>query len=162
MQPVKQTQFAAPIKDGDRWILPPDIGNCFASCVASILEMPLADVPNFCAIEGDWWKPFQYWLFMRGLYAVEVVCNYEQHYLWPLPPDVLCIVTGKSPRGDFSHAVVARTVAGETGDGEYNHGFEYVHDPHPSNAYVEKPKSILFFAALAPEQVASRKEAAQR
>ena len=53
MKPVDQTILTAPG------------GNCFAACVASILELPLADVPNFCS-EERWWNALQIWLCAIG------------------------------------------------------------------------------------------------
>src|SRR5260370_22421604 len=47
-------------------------GNCFAACVASILEMSLVEVPNFCAVDNGWWAAFQAWLAERGLCAVDI------------------------------------------------------------------------------------------
>lgn len=58
MKPVEQT------KGG-----PPD-GNCFAACIASVLELELADVPNFVAYGADeWWDRLQD--FLRG-YGLEM------------------------------------------------------------------------------------------
>ena len=43
VKPVYQTQFGMPN------------GNCFAACVASILELKIEDIPNFCAIGDENW-----------------------------------------------------------------------------------------------------------
>lgn len=45
MKPVDQTTFGFPG------------GNCFSACIASLLEMPLDDVPYF--MHGDWYDAFQ-------------------------------------------------------------------------------------------------------
>ncbi len=101
MKPIDQTKFRVPE------------GNCFSACVASLLHLPIEDVPTFCA-EGDkWFEVFQQWLRPLGLYAF-MLKHCEE---WR--PDGYYILGGKSPRGDFFHAVIAR-------DGEI------VHDPHPS------------------------------
>lgn len=57
MKPVDQTLFGQ------------GVGNCFAACVASILEIRLEDVPNFCGqyAEGKWYAEFIKWLAPRGL-----------------------------------------------------------------------------------------------
>lgn len=62
MKPVDQTVFG----EGK--------GNCFAACVASILEIPLEEVPNFCGLhpepDGTWYREFLRWLSERGLAAM--------------------------------------------------------------------------------------------
>lgn len=105
MRPVDQTKFGVPE------------GNCFSACVASILHLPLGDVPPFCKYE-DWWERLNAWLRTRGFYAM--VLRYSDD----MPPNGFHILSGKSPRGDFQHSVVAR-------------GIEIVHDPHPSRAGIE-------------------------
>ena len=100
-------------------------GNCFAACVASILELKIDQVPNFCECEDTWFADFSRWVARRGytplfVKADAVRCRYIDicplltagHYL---------IVSGLSPRGDFMHAVV-------------EHRGAVVHDPHPSRA----------------------------
>jgi hypothetical protein len=98
--PVDQTAFGE------------GVGNCFSACVASILHVPLADVPTFC-IHDDWWERFLAWLWLRGLYAIGLKYNPEYELAG------YHILSGKSPRGEFEHSVVARRD-------------KIVHDPHPS------------------------------
>lgn len=113
MKPVDQTLFA------------PGIGNCFSACVASVLEVPLDEVPNFCEGQAaDWYDRFMAWLRPRGFYAI--TCKIggrpgEPDGGWY--PEGIHIAGGKSPRYDCLHAVVAR-------------GSDVVHDPHPSRAGV--------------------------
>lgn len=105
MIPIDQTTFGVPD------------GNCFSACVASILHVPLANVPSFCKHE-DWWERFIEWLKPRGYYALMIKHTPE----WV--PQGFHIMSGKSPRGTFQHSVVARSS-------------EIVHDPHPSRAGIE-------------------------
>lgn len=123
MKPVDQTIFGTPH------------GNCFAACIASILELPIEEVPNFIA-EGDrWWDAAKAWLDERG-YALlwvkhdAVRCGY-------LDPNPLIdaghyfIVCGTSPRCDSLHSVV-------------NHYGKMVHDPHPSrDGFVGEWESFI-------------------
>lgn len=104
MHKVDQTEFGE------------EKGNCFSACVASILELPIDDVPFFMA-PGDWYPRFEEWLKPLGYYPVcfelegasqSVMKEFGVH-----------ILSGKSPRGDFEHSVVAC-------------GDKVVHDPHPS------------------------------
>ena len=41
-------------------------GNCFAACIACFAEVPIAEVPNFCCLEGDWYAECNRWLIQRG------------------------------------------------------------------------------------------------
>jgi hypothetical protein len=101
MTPIEQT------------ILTPPDGNCFAACVASILELPLETVPNYKNPDGphdhSWWFNWQRWLQPQNLALIG----------WPDPiapdPDVcadilrgysICTVRYEYPRGGVNHAVV--------------------------------------------------------
>lgn len=128
MKPVDQTVFTVPG------------GNCFSACVASLLEVPLDEVPYFMGDAPidepyDWMTPLLEWLRPRGWWAI------------PLPvgngwtPEGLCILSGKSPRGNFDHSVVAR-------------GLELVHDPHPSRAGIETHKEVLVLVPIEPKGAA--------
>jgi hypothetical protein len=92
MRPVDQTTFSMPG------------GNCFSACVASILELPLSEVPYFMGwtkAEGSlWFARFVEWLRPRGLYPM---CFNGCAWV----PDGFHILSGRSPRGDFDHSVVA-------------------------------------------------------
>lgn len=103
MKPVDQIIFGSPN------------GNCLTACLASILEIPLETIP----FNGDtgWFDKLNAWLYPRGFYAL---C-FEFHDLWR--PSGLYILCGRSPRGDFSHCVVAK-------------GDSIIHGPHPSRAGV--------------------------
>lgn len=113
------------MKPVDQTIFEPGLGNCFAACVASVLELPLTEVPNFCAVDaGDWFQSFTNWLRPRGFWAIACPIggspgNPDGGWY----PEGLHIAGGKSPRYECLHAVVAR-------------GAEVVHDPHPSRAGV--------------------------
>lgn len=93
-------------------------GNCFATCIASILEAPLAEVPNFC--NSDLWRwDLNRWLAPRGLTYVDVSlpgdARDELVEFWGYH-----VISGDGPRG-HRHSVV-----GLKG--------EIVWDPHPSRA----------------------------
>lgn len=106
MNPVDQTLFGGPDAT------PSEAGNCMSACFATLLEMPLADVPHFASIEeaGEWWFAMIRWAAELGYGVVQCLA--------PVPGAV-GMMSGKSPRGDFQHLVVAR-------------GDEVIHDPHPS------------------------------
>ncbi len=65
MNPVSQTKFGGPLDPEDQQ------GECFAACVASILEMPLDSVPN--PNGEDWYEQWQAWLVPRNLRLVTIL-----------------------------------------------------------------------------------------
>ena len=109
MTPVDQTHFWAP--DGSSQ------GNCLQAATASILDLPLDEVPNFHDCEQGFWQGFKDFIKSRG-YVVMALrkdgwCRHSgAHYL----------AYGQSPRG-VTHAVV------------YCRGV-LAHDPHPSRAGI--------------------------
>jgi hypothetical protein len=120
MRPLEQTILA-----------PPD-GNCFAACVASVLEMPLDDVPNF--VGQDWFQQWQVWLAKRNLQLLTFTIGpYDE---WR--PSGYALLGAQSPRGDFLHSVVCR-------DGKI------VWDPHPQRDMgVGEWRDWTIFAVLDP------------
>lgn len=98
MKPVEQTKLTYPD------------GNCMAACVASLLELPLDDVPDYKG-EG-WFDRWNGWLAQWNLTFV----NFRADCEWK--PLGYSILAADSPRGDWLHAVVCL-------DGEV------VWDPHP-------------------------------
>jgi len=127
MKPVDQDLFG----DGK--------GNCFAACVASILELPIEEVPNFCeGWDQEWFTGFLDWLATREFSAVELWVTSD----WKPNPRQVCILSGKSPRGDFDHAVVGEWTGEE---------FRVTHDPHPSrNGLKGKILQAAYFIPLDP------------
>lgn len=106
MRPVDQTMFGH--------TPPHDAGNCLQACIASLLELPLDDVPHFVADGDGWWSALLDWLRCRGFWVAETVD----------PSPGLGFAGGKSPRGDWGHAVVTD-------------GPDIAHDPHPSRAGLD-------------------------
>jgi hypothetical protein len=97
---VEQTIFTAPG------------GDCFPACLASLLDLPLAEVPNHQGT--DWWDAYQGWLAERGLTLGYVTCT----ELPGAAPAGYAILGAHSPRLDCLHAVICK-------DGVI------VWDPHP-------------------------------
>ena len=92
-------------------------GNCFSACVASLLELSLDQVPYFMGYE-DWFSEFLKWLDQYGYWAIPIPITNN----WK--PNGYCILSGKSPRGNFDHSVIAD-------------GLTMIHDPHPSQQGIE-------------------------
>ena len=103
MTPVFQTDYRIPG------------GNCFQACVASIMELPLQEVPNFLKESdgGPWTQP--QWNAVKEFAKQR---DYEVCWLDPDIPDDVgnievlkqsglhYVATGCSPRTDNGHCVV--------------------------------------------------------
>ncbi len=121
MKPVEQTIM----HDQEKGV----IGNCFQACIASLLEIPLEEVPHF--VEGNqdayfWRKELNVWLAPRGLSFVEIWCPNLANFRWYADEQLAnvgyYVLSGPSPRQkNVEHAVIAK-------------GGEIVFDPHPSKA----------------------------
>ena len=89
-------------------------GNCQQAALASLLGLPLEDVPNFMEAEGGFWSSFWKFVLGRGYAIIELSGprHFNCHHL----------AYGPSPRG-CGHAVVYRSG-------------QLVWDPHPSRAGI--------------------------
>ncbi len=132
MTPITQTKFGRPD------------GNCFAACVASILEARLEELDSVEAAHADyarryidagdedpggphWWDALVAWSRSHG---------YQPLYLpeKELAPAGYAIASGPGPRG-LPHAVVTL------------HG-NVVHDPHPDRAGITEFIDFTVFVPL--------------
>lgn len=130
MRPVVQTETAL------------GRGNCLAACVASVLELPIEDVPNF-RLAVNQWVALQEWLAGRGLFAIRFRLGPDDDGFLPMPvPEVDCILVGDSPRNPVLHSVVGRASGYE---------LAVAHDPHPDGTGLAgRPKWVTFFGKLNP------------
>lgn len=138
MIPVTQTSFYDPDAPPDK-----QRGNCLTAVVASLLELPIEDVPDFVqdhvdhadenddAGDWDWWTRLHRFVTERG---------YQMCYLSPVDnpdwkgspenwfpapqPGEFYTVSGKSPRDPRIHHIVIHR------DGEM------VWDPHPDRTGI--------------------------
>lgn len=116
--------------------------DCFRACVATVLSLPIEDVPAACDGASWDWMAFQNWLADRGLQAIEVGFG-NGGTIYPVSRPVVCIITGVSPRECVTgrHAVVGELIGLE--------GFELLHDPHPSGEWIEgDPTHAVFFVRV--------------
>lgn len=138
---VKQTKL------GGTTAPPEERGNCYPACLASLIgTVELEDIPNFFASDEpvlDQWNAVTDWLHSKGLSQMtfnwsefkEHLPNYRRTL-----KDSLLVFSGKSPRGDYSHAVVGRLT---------DTGWELVHDPHPSDqGIVGEPEFVDIMLAI--------------
>lgn len=127
MIPVDQTQFAG---EGVG-------GNCVQASLASILNLPLTDVPHFLEIAPrpeEWEFAFMDWLEERGVGYIrrEGEWIFEGFYL----------ASGPSARG-VHHMVVYR-------DGKL------AHDPHPSRVGILSVSQVFILCPHDPATIPLR------
>ena len=110
-------------------------GNCFAACIASLLDLPLWMVPPFEDMfgrgAGVWRERAEEWL--KRVFSLELVMK-ARHSPEDFPE--YYIASGPSSRG-VQHAVIYR--AGEL-----------VHDPHPSGEGIASVGACWFVQPIGP------------
>lgn len=87
-------------------------GNCFQACVASVLDLPLYDVPHFMEGSDGWWTQ-ERWDAVRSFAASH---GYRAFWIDPTAEpelvslldgsDLFYIAIGPSRGGDWGHCVV--------------------------------------------------------
>jgi hypothetical protein len=140
LKPVMQTIFNGDVTNGDV------TGDCMSASIASIFELPLAEVPNFswlgrCAndpTKSDWWYLLRDWLAPRGFMYFDVPADGAHEDI--VQALGYHLISGKSPRGDWTH-----TVVGKAG--------QIVHDPHPDGTGLRTVEMYGVFVALDPRAV---------
>lgn len=109
-------------------------GNCFSACLASLLHLPIDDVPYFMH-DDRWFDRLEDWLGRRGFYPV----SFKLGGSWV--PQGLHILSGHSPRkpddAKALHSVVARRDL-------------VVHDPHPSRAGLLSHDDVVILVPIDP------------
>lgn len=125
MKPVLQDKFY----DKDKGLR----GNCLQAAVASLLELPLAAVPNFqdAPEEIGFWGLFRSFLKQRGFLAIDLQGEY---FL-----DCYHLAAGDSPRG-VKHSIIQRN--GKT-----------AHDPHPSGLGLLKVDYVTVLVPIEPARI---------
>ena len=132
MIPTKQTVLHDP-ENGK-------IGNCLSAVLASLLHLPIEEVPVF-ADAATWRKDLNTWLKQYGLAYVMLakdgfLADYGIEGVWHE-------ISGDSPRRhDVMHACVAK-------DGEV------VFDPHPDDSGLVVATLQAFFISLEPWKTAA-------
>ena len=110
-------------------------GNCWPACIASILEIPLAEIPEFSLEPGQWLLDVQEWLATLGLYYVQVSpADPMVRAAFAQPGHLYHVIEGLSPRGG-QHAVV-----GDRG--------RMVWDPHPADGSKHGLVNVACFGLL--------------
>ncbi|MFE9127086.1 hypothetical protein ACFYOF_16975 [Streptomyces sp. NPDC007148] len=100
------------------------LGNCLQAAVASLLELPIEDVPHFVQ-HDDWLERLAAFCLEHGYQAV--ICDPDAYVAYGM-------AWGRSPRG-VRHAVV-------WADG----GMAW--DPHPSREGLEQVTELIAFEPI--------------
>jgi hypothetical protein len=139
MKPVMQTSFG----NGK--------GNCFTACVASLLELRIGEVPDFCLLYGDheWWLELEKWMAVRGLAPIEICfaggtdvdAEGFDHKVFYVRRDVPLILSGKNAAG-VAHCVVLY-------DGDR------IHNPNPNCTGLVSYRDVIAFVSLNPANQAA-------
>lgn len=107
-------------------------GNCFESCIASLLHLKLEEVPNLAAYEenGLWLNKLNEWLSKKGLVYFELELPITEKKLFFKNYDFYYIQIGKTTRSkNILHAVIGRKG-------------KIVHDPFPKSPGLIDSKKI--------------------
>jgi len=121
---VKQTKFG------------PVEGNCFAACIASLLEVPIEEV-TIDPRADFWWQTLQDYLKIKNLFFLEVRIDVAINYPLYEMDGILCVMSGKSPRKFAGHEGTNHAIVGKiesTADQPVK--FTFIHDPHPDNTFI--------------------------
>jgi hypothetical protein len=122
----------------DQSILPeegPRKGNCLTACIASLLDLPIEQVPNFVE-SSRWYDALNQWLAPRGLFYLEV------RGAEPAAAQSLCAYAGWHTITGLAPSGIRHTVVGYAG--------EVRHDPHPSRAGLISSDTCGFVIPLNP------------
>ncbi|CAB9523757.1 expressed unknown protein [Seminavis robusta] len=118
----------------------PGKGNALQACVASLFDQPLDEVPNFIELDCGYEQGIQDYL-QQNKSSYTAVKKKPSNDNTDNDTGKLCILRGKSPRGDFGHVIVARVVEG--GDKETT--FTPVHDPHPEGTFLDNSEPFGWY-----------------
>lgn len=106
-------------------------GDCFKTCLACLMECPPELLPNPRGEEGEWFHEWNRFLAPYNLQLLQFPAGGD--YL----PTGYIIAGGKSPRGDWGHAVI------------YHDG-QQAHDPHPARNFTEDIQDYTILMVIDP------------
>lgn len=152
MKPVTQTLFGdeGELGTGQR-------GNCMQAAVASMLELPLNEVPHFADDPGEWWTNMQEWFReMLGCVLISVKAENIQSVAPYMRPGVFCFISGISPRG-LDHSIVGQLR--QVGLNQWE--ILAVHDPHPSQSGLTEIMEYRFLVVVDPSKSLAKRGEAQ-
>lgn len=117
----------------------PGKGNALQAAVASIFGLDLSKVPNFIEMPEGYEAAIRTFCHDHGSDCIKIALGDGGSECLSEHNGKLCILRGKSPRGDFGHVVVAKREEG---------AFEMMHDPHPDETFLDEVENFgwcMFF-----------------
>ena len=139
----------------------PGHGNALQAAVASIFGLELEQVPNFVELFMGYEAGIEQFCNERGMTSTKIRLSGDD-VTTPIDDareGRLCVLRGRSPRGDFGHVVVARRTS-QPGAKSATGGFEMIHDPHPDESFLDRSESLgwcMFFDESPNEDSTSNK-----
>jgi hypothetical protein len=132
MRPVRQTAFGYPH------------GNCMAACVASLLELPIEEMPVIPA-DANFNETWDAWLRDRGFARI---CFHSDGTNFI--PKGYYLLAGPSPRPivDENGVRAFHVVVGLDG--------KPVHDPHPDDTFLDSITEVEILYPLDPSMAVTR------
>lgn len=144
--------FRRPLRPVFQTIIDTVRGDCERACVATILGLPIEDVPNFVAPETPWDDQLRSWIRRQGHGLIELKGEHGlRDYVYSGLLHLVAIATVPSQAFEGGrHAIVV----GWRPDPEYpEDAFEcfVVHDPNPNNApYTDLRNEVLRLRWIVP------------
>ena len=118
----------------------PGKGNALQACVSALFHQPLQEVPNFVTLDCGYYKGIQDYLSGSQYKVLKI--PYNEDVVKEDYKGKLCILRGKSPRGDFGHVVIAQI----DNDGS----MRMIHDPHPDTTFLDTLQEFGWFMIFLP------------
>jgi len=143
---VRQTTFGGP-----KTFPKEERGNCFPACLASLLQIPLKDIPHFYGLHDEEPPPSDPGRDTRAIFEWAkswgyIPCSFQLTEEEELPEfyresleGQLVILTGQSPRGDYYHCIIALVENGK---------LKYFWDPHPDTTWILTRDSVEVWLKL--------------
>lgn len=110
-------------------------GNCLTACLASIMEVRIDEAPQAYVGDGSGFNEDDLVAHWERTLMQRMAAMGWDWTMWPsalaaetLEVDEYCVLGGKSPRGDYGHAVVGQWT---------KDGMLVVHDPHPEGGGLD-------------------------
>lgn len=118
-------------------------GNCMQAAVASVLDLPLDEVPNFSDAEERWFIETDEWARSRGLGLIHVG-KPESVAFMALHCHAVGLWTVAESENEC-HAVVMWFESTPNADGTWSWKSPVVHDPHPLGLTLTDLREVIFF-----------------
>jgi hypothetical protein len=128
--------------------LGPGNGDCFLACVASVLERPLASVPDFGT--ENWFEKFYEWCLSQN---IGLICLSPEDFTGAIALNLWCILICDVPGADEDHAVVGKCKRIFPDKWEWEAAVEF--DPNPMGVKLGTLKHAIFLVPYQSTAISS-------